>query len=92
MKPLMKEYEWPVKVENNPWPTATNEQGPHSYNHMELNVANNMDELGSESIPRVSRADYSPAASYLNFNLVKPVVENHLIHPMLALLTYRTVK
>ena len=62
----------PVKLENNPQPTASGKQVPQSYNHMELNSASNMNELGSEYITRVSREDHR----YLKFSLVKFDAEN----------------
>ncbi|KAI4529400.1 hypothetical protein MG293_020648 [Ovis ammon polii] len=44
-----------VKLENNPQSTAPGKQVPQSYNHMELNSASNMNELGSEYVARASR-------------------------------------
>ena len=67
-----------VKLENNPQSTALGKQVPQSYNHMELNSASNMNELGSEYIVRVSREDHR----YLNFSLVKLDAENQLIQAL----------
>jgi hypothetical protein len=39
-------------------PTAREEWGPQSYNHKELNSANNLNELGSMFFLRVSRKEY----------------------------------
>lgn len=57
---------------------------------MDLNSANSMNELGSESMHsnRVSREDYSMTDS----TLVKPVIENQLMQSVLVPLAYRTVK
>ena len=67
-----------MKLENNPQSTALGKQVPQSYNHMELNSASNMNELGSEYIVRVSREDHR----YLNFSLVKLDAENQLIQAL----------
>ena len=67
-----------VKLENNPQSTAPGKQVPQSYNHMELNSASNMNELGSEYVARASREGHR----YLNFRLVKLDAENQLIQPL----------
>ena len=55
----MKECGELVKIENNPWPLATKKWGPQSYNHIGMNSANNMNELGEEYISRALRKDSS---------------------------------
>lgn len=59
-KPRVKECGQLVKIENNPWPIATKKWRPQSYNHIKLNSANNVNELGEENISRALRKDDSP--------------------------------